>query len=108
LKARKINRLDEARRGVDLKELRSGGVNRDQTIWFGVSRFRPQSGPVIGGFERLVVNPKPPSAEDLLAMPGRRKLHEQTKPQLDVGWPRPRLETNRYLFSITWAGSVTT
>jgi hypothetical protein len=54
------------------------------------------------------VNPKPPSAEDLLAMPGRRKLHEQTKPQLDVGWPRPRLETNRYLFSITWAGSVTT
>ena len=37
LEARKINRLDDVRRGVGLKEPRSGGVNRNRTVWFGTA-----------------------------------------------------------------------
>jgi hypothetical protein len=44
----------------------------------------------------------------LLALPGRRRLHGPIKPQLEVAWPTPRLETDSCPFSVTRAGSVTT
>jgi hypothetical protein len=48
-----------------LKNLRSGGVNRDRTVSVQCVRYRPQSGPVMGGSDRLVGDPELPSADEI-------------------------------------------
>jgi hypothetical protein len=58
--SRQFSGLEDARRGAGLKNLRSGGVNRDRTVRFGVSASGRTADLSLGRLDRLVVDPELP------------------------------------------------